>query len=68
MKSKTILQADQMLTTLNKQWATIQDIMLVGSLGRNKAREIKNEITKKIEMNGSSYDNLKELYYDLSLV
>ena len=31
MKSKKILQADQMLITLNKQWATIQDIMLVGS-------------------------------------
>ena len=51
MKSKTILQVDQMFTTLNKQWATIQDIMLVGSLGRNKARDVKNEITKKIEGN-----------------
>ena len=57
MKSKTILQADQMLTTLNKQWATIQDIMLVGSLGRNKARDIKNEITKKIEAEGKSLPN-----------
>ena len=57
MKSKTILQADQMLTTLNKQWATIQDIMLVGSLGRNKARDIKNEITKKIEAEGKRLPN-----------
>lgn len=37
--------------------------------GKLKTFEIsKNEITKKIEMNGSTYDNLKELYYDLSLV
>lgn len=57
MKSKTILQADQMLTTLNKQWATIQDIMLVGSLGRNKARDIKNEIASKIEAEGKKLPN-----------
>ena len=57
MKSKTILQADQMLTTLNKQWATIQDIMLVGSLGRNKARDIKNEIASKIEAEGKKIPN-----------
>ena len=57
MKSKKILQADQMLTTLNKQWATIQDIMLVGSLGRNKARDIKNEIARKIEAEGKKLPN-----------
>ena len=57
MKSKKILQADQMLTTLNKQWATIQDIMLVGSLGRNKARDIKNEIARKIETEGKKLPN-----------
>lgn len=57
MKSKAILQADQMLTTLNKQWATIQDIMLVGSLGRNKARDIKNEITNEIEAEGKKLPN-----------
>lgn len=57
MKSKTILQADQMLTTLNKQWATIQDIMLVGSLGKNKARDIKNEIARKIETEGKKLPN-----------
>ena len=57
MKSKKILQADQMLITLNKQWATIQDIMLVGSLGRNKARDIKNEIARKIEAEGKKLPN-----------
>ena len=57
MKSKKILQADQMLITLNKQWATVQDIMLVGSLGRNKARDIKNEIARKIEAEGKKLPN-----------
>ena len=57
MKSKKILPADQMLVTLNKQWATIQDIMLVGSLGRNKARDIKNEIAEKIKAEGKKLPN-----------
>ena len=39
MKSKTIIQADEMLEILNKQWATIQDIMKIGAVGRNKARD-----------------------------
>ena len=42
MKSKTIIQADETLEILNKQWATIQDIMKIGALGRN----IKNEIER----------------------
>ena len=37
--------------------------------GKKKAVEIsKNELTHKWEMNGSTYDSLKELYYDLHLV
>ena len=43
MKSKTILSADEMLEILSSQWATIQDIMKIGSVGRNKARDIKNK-------------------------
>lgn len=57
MKSKTIISADQMLNVLNKQWATVQDIMLVGSLGRNKARDIKNEIELEIKNNGNKLPN-----------
>ena len=41
MKSKTILSADEMLEILNSQWATVQDIMKIGAVGRNKARDIK---------------------------
>ena len=29
------------LEILNSQWATVQDIMKIGAVGRNKARDIK---------------------------
>ena len=48
MKSKTILSADEMLEILNSQWATVQDIMKIGAVGRNKARDIKNKISEEI--------------------
>ena len=57
MKSKTIIQADEMLEILNKQWATIQDIMKIGALGRNKARDIKNEIERNIIDQGLKLPN-----------
>jgi hypothetical protein len=39
------------------------------SEGKLKEFEIgKNEISHRWEMNGSTYENLKELYYDLSLI
>ncbi|MBE6152932.1 MAG: hypothetical protein E7166_01705 [Firmicutes bacterium] len=57
MKSKTIIQADEMLELLNKQWATIQDIMKIGALGRNKARNIKNEIERNIIDQGLKLPN-----------
>ena len=47
MKSKTILSADEMLEILNSQWATVQDIMKIGAVGRNKARDIKNKISEE---------------------
>ena len=57
MKSKTIIQADERLEILNKQWATIQDIMKIGALGRNKARNIKNEIERNIMDQGLKLPN-----------
>ncbi len=57
MKSKTIIQADEMLEILNRQWATIQDIMKIGALGRNKARNIKNEIERNIIDQGLKLPN-----------
>ena len=57
MKSKTILSADEMLEILNSQWATVQDIMKIGALGRNKARNIKNEIERNIIDQGLKLPN-----------
>lgn len=57
MKSKTIIQADEMLEILNKQWATVQDIMKIGAVGRNKARSIKNEIDRSIKETGLDLPN-----------
>ena len=57
MKSKTIIQADEMLDILNKQWATVQDIMIIGVVGRNKARNIKNEIEISIKDQGLKLPN-----------
>lgn len=57
MKSKTVLSADEMLNVLNSQWATIQDIMKIGSVGRNKARDIKNQIAKEITDQGLKLPN-----------
>lgn len=52
------------LTKINNVKLIVKD-----SEGKLKEFEIdKNEITHHWEMNGSTYDNLKELYYDLSLV
>ena len=57
MKSKTILSADDMLEILNSQWATVQDIMKIGAVGRNKARDIKSKIANEITINGFTLPN-----------
>jgi hypothetical protein len=44
-------------------------LIMKDSEGKLKEFEIgRNELTKRWEMNGSTYESLKELYYDLSLV
>lgn len=57
MKSKTIISAEDMLVLLSKQWATVQDIMKIGALGRNKARDIKNEIEREVKDSGQKLPN-----------
>ena len=57
MKSKTILLAEETLEILNSQWATVQDIMKIGAVGRNKARDIKNKISYEIISNGFKLPN-----------
>ena len=39
-----ILTAKQVLEVASSQWATAKDIMILGSVGRNKAYAIRNEI------------------------
>lgn len=56
MKSKTILSAEETLEILS-QWATVQDIMKIGAVGRNKARDIKNKISDEIISSGFKLPN-----------
>ena len=77
MKSKTILSADEMLEILNSQWATVQDIMKIGAVGRNKARDIKNKIEAAIDWESArftkpekpldAYDTWKKYYSDIDM-
>lgn len=45
----TKLTAKEMLIILNNQWATVNDIMLIGHVGKNKAQKIKREIKEELE-------------------
>ena len=38
------LNAEQILEVASSQWATAKDIMMLGSVGRNKAYAIRSEI------------------------
>ena len=51
------LSADQMLKVASSQWATVKDIMILGSVGRNKANMIRSEIATSIYGNDSKVRN-----------
>ena len=42
--NKEKLNANDLLKIASSQWATARDIMTIGSVGRNKAYAIRNEI------------------------
>ena len=49
----------------------ISNVKLIMKDSEGKMKEFElgiNEISRRWEMNGSTYENLKELYYDLSLI
>ena len=46
--NSTKLTADQMLEIASSQWASAKDIMMLGSVGRNKAYAIRNEIISSL--------------------
>jgi ABC-type polar amino acid transport system ATPase subunit len=49
---KTKLTANELLDAVNSQWASVDDIMLIGSVGINKARLIRNVIEREINESG----------------
>lgn len=42
---------------INSKWATVQDIMKIDAVERNKARDIKNEISDEIISSGFKLSN-----------
>ena len=52
-----ILTAKQVLEIASSQWATVKDIMVLGSVGRNKANTIRSEIATSIYGNDSKIRN-----------
>ena len=52
-----ILTAKQVLEVASSQWATVKDIMILGSVGRNKANMIRSEIATSIYGNDSKVRN-----------
>jgi hypothetical protein len=52
-----ILTAKQVLEVASSQWATVRDIMILGSVGRNKANMIRSEIATLIYGNDSKVRN-----------
>lgn len=52
-KRKEILTKEQVYEIAKYQWASIKDIMSIGAIGRNKAREVQNVISENF-YNGKS--------------
>ncbi len=50
----TKMTANELLDAVNSQWATTRDIMLIGAVGINKARQIRNVIEREINESGFS--------------
>ena len=51
------LNARDLLVIASSQWASAKDIMVIGSVGRNKAYAIRNEII------ADYYDGDQRVYY-----
>ena len=52
-----ILTAKQVLEVASSQWATAKDIMILGSVGRNKANAIRGEIAASLYGSNSKIRN-----------
>ena len=51
-KTTQKLNASELLELLNSQWASVNDIRLIGNVGLNTARSIKKEIVMLVEDTG----------------
>lgn len=56
-KRKKILTKEEIDKIAEYQWASIKDIMDIGSIGRNKAREILNVISNQYYEDKSKVQN-----------
>lgn len=57
-RNKKILSASEILDICSKQWATLQDIKSLASVGNNKAIQIRKDIK-------ATYDENKKLFNEL---
>lgn len=48
----TKISVNELLDTINNQWASTQDIMKIGCVGKNQALKIKKEIKSKLKLEG----------------
>mgnify|MGYP003318804429 CR=1 FL=1 len=51
------LNAEQILEVASSQWATAKDIMMLGSVGRNKAYAIRSEIALALYSDNTKHRN-----------
>ena len=58
--NKNKLNANEILKLASSQWASTKDIMMIGSVGRNKAYAIRNEIIEDY-YNGNNHVRNKRL-------
>ena len=42
----------ELLTIISKQWCNLNDLMLIGNIGRNSALKIRKKIKEKLEKEG----------------
>ena len=52
------LNAEQILEVASCQWATAKDIMMLGSVGRNKAYAIRSEISLALYSDNTKLRNI----------
>ena len=53
------ISANEILDVLNSQWATVDDVMMIGSIGKSKARDVMKEIRTEVEEEGFRLPQIK---------